>query len=66
MRVNVDIDDDLLAEAMRASGKTTKRATVEEALTTLVRLREDYLVMRKLREARRSSDPDKPRRSGDV
>jgi Arc/MetJ family transcription regulator len=37
MRTNIDIDDHLMGEAMRASGKTTKRAVVEEALHLLVR-----------------------------
>jgi len=37
MRTNIEIDDDLLAEAMAATGLSTKRATVEEALRTLVR-----------------------------
>jgi len=37
MRTNIDIDDDLLAEAMEASGLTTKKATVEEALRQLVK-----------------------------
>jgi len=37
MRTNIEIDDDLLAEAMAAAGLSTKRATVEEALRTLVR-----------------------------
>lgn len=36
MRTNIDIDDDLLAEAMTASGLSTKRATVEEALRQMV------------------------------
>lgn len=36
MRTNIDIDDDLLALAMAASGLSTKRATVEEALRLLV------------------------------
>ena len=36
MRTNIDIDDDLLAEAMAASGLSTKKATVEEALRRLV------------------------------
>lgn len=36
MRTNIEIDDDLLAEAMAASGQTTKRATVEEALRQMV------------------------------
>jgi Arc/MetJ family transcription regulator len=36
MRTNIDIDDDLLTEAMAATGLATKRATVEEALRQLV------------------------------
>ncbi|HEY8565758.1 MAG TPA: type II toxin-antitoxin system VapB family antitoxin [Beijerinckiaceae bacterium] len=36
MRTNIDIDDRLLAEAMRLSGLPTKKATVEEALRKLV------------------------------
>jgi Arc/MetJ family transcription regulator len=36
MRTNIDIDDRLLAEAMRLSGLPTKKATVEEALRNLV------------------------------
>jgi Arc/MetJ family transcription regulator len=39
MRTNIEIDDQLLAEAMAATGHTTKRATVEAALRTLIRLR---------------------------
>jgi Arc/MetJ family transcription regulator len=37
MRTNIEIDDDLLAEAMAVSGLATKKATVEEALRILVR-----------------------------
>jgi Arc/MetJ family transcription regulator len=36
MRTNVDIDDDLIAEAMAATRLTSKKATVEEALRRLV------------------------------
>ena len=36
MRTNIDIDDDLLAAAMAATGLPTKKATVEEALRQLV------------------------------
>lgn len=39
MRTNIDIDDELLKAAMAATGHTTKRATVEEGLRLLVRLR---------------------------
>jgi Arc/MetJ family transcription regulator len=31
MRINFDIDDALLSQAMTATGLATKRATVEEA-----------------------------------
>ncbi len=63
MRVNIEIDDALLAEAMEATGKTTKRATVEEALRTLVRLREDYRVLRKLGQTHAKGDPGAPDRN---
>lgn len=39
MRTNIVIDDELMEEAMRRSGATTKRATVEEALRLLIRTR---------------------------
>lgn len=37
-RVNIEIDDELMAEAMKATGMATKRATVEGALRALIRL----------------------------
>ena len=39
MRTNIDIDDDLMREAMRASGESTKRAVVERGLQLLVATR---------------------------
>lgn len=36
MRTNIDLDDALLAEAMRFSGLSTKKATVEAALREYV------------------------------
>ena len=39
MRTNIEIDDTLLSHAMATSGLTTKRATVEEGLRLLVRIR---------------------------
>jgi Arc/MetJ family transcription regulator len=38
MRTNIEIDDGLLSDAMSATGLSTKRATVEAGLRTLVRL----------------------------
>ncbi len=37
MRTNIEIDDRLMAEAMAATGLTTKRETVEAALRLLAR-----------------------------
>ncbi len=39
MRTNIEIDDRLMREAMRASGERTKRAVVEQALRLLVQTR---------------------------
>ena len=39
MRTNIEIDDRLMAEAMKASGARTKREAVEQGLRTLVRLK---------------------------
>jgi Arc/MetJ family transcription regulator len=39
MRTNIEIDDELLAAAMAATGLPTKRATVEEGLRLVVQLR---------------------------
>ena len=39
MRTNIDIDDELLAEAMQLTGCKTKKALVEEALRRLVQLK---------------------------
>jgi Arc/MetJ family transcription regulator len=40
MRTNIDIDDELLAQAMVAAGRSTKRATVEAGLRLLLRVRQ--------------------------
>jgi Arc/MetJ family transcription regulator len=39
VRTNIEIDDDLMREAMRASGERTKRAVVERGLRLLVQTR---------------------------
>lgn len=36
MRTNIDIDDQLMDEALRRSGAPTKRAVVEEGLRLLI------------------------------
>jgi Arc/MetJ family transcription regulator len=37
MRTNIEIDDELMAAAMAATGLASKKATVEEALRQVVR-----------------------------
>lgn len=49
MRTNIDIDDELLSQAMAATGLSTKRATVEEGLRLLVRLRKQAKAIADLR-----------------
>jgi len=39
MRTNIDIDDDLMRQAMVASEETTKKAAVEKALRLLINLK---------------------------
>lgn len=46
MRTNIDIDEELLAQAQRLAGTTTKRSTVEYALRELVRRKERQAILR--------------------
>jgi Arc/MetJ family transcription regulator len=46
MRTNIDIDDDLMARAQKASGLATKKAAVAEGLRLLVRLKEQEDIMK--------------------
>ena len=49
MRTNIEIDDALLSQAMTATGLPTKRATVEEGLRMLVRMRQQAEAFANLR-----------------
>jgi Arc/MetJ family transcription regulator len=46
MRTNIEIDDQLMTEAMRSSGSDTKKATVEAALKLLVQTRSQVAIRR--------------------
>lgn len=61
MRTNIEIDDDLMAEAMTATGQTTKRATVEEGLRLLVRMRRQAEGFRELKGIGWDGDLDEMR-----
>ncbi len=48
MRTNIDIDDTLLNEAMAATGSSTKKDTVHQALELLVQVRKNQARIREL------------------
>lgn len=48
MRTNIDIDDELIAEAMTRGGIKTKRAAVDEALRAFIAMKRE-LEIRELR-----------------
>ena len=62
MRTNIDIDDQLLAEAQAVAGTTTKKATVEHALRELVRRKDRQRVRGLLGTVEWSGDLDVSRR----
>ena len=61
MRTNIEIDDELLSQAMAAAGLSTKRATVEEGLRLLVRVREQAKALAELKELGWEGDLDEMR-----
>lgn len=63
MRTNIEIDDDLMRDAMRASGEPTKRATVEAALRLLVQTRRQARIRRLRGRVRWRGDLDESRRA---
>jgi Arc/MetJ family transcription regulator len=46
MRTNIEIDDQLMRQAMRATGFRTKRQTVEAGLKLLVQIRQQTAIRR--------------------
>lgn len=45
MRTNIEIDDELMMEALRLTGLKTKRAAVEAGLKALIRLNKQKKVL---------------------
>lgn len=62
MRTNIDIDDNLMADAQRVSGLTTKKQTVEEALRLMIKLRRQQDVGAALGKFRWRGNLDRSRR----
>jgi len=63
MRTNIDIDDELLEQAMKASGLKTKKAVVEYALEQFVREKRARKALEDLRGIGWEGDLDAARRS---
>lgn len=61
MRTNIEIDDDLMDEALRRSGAPTKRAAVEEGLRLLIQTRRQAGIRRLRGKVRWEGDLDEMR-----
>ncbi|MBP2560598.1 Arc/MetJ family transcription regulator [Neorhizobium galegae] len=67
MRTNIELDDELIAEAMELTGLPTKKATVEQALKDLVRIRRQMRAFHNLEGIGWDGDLDAMRNdSGDL
>lgn len=62
MRINVEVDDDLMARAQSLTGLPTYRKTLHEALTALVQLYEQAEVRDLRGKLHRQSDAPRGRR----
>ena len=49
VRTNIEIDDELMAQALKLTGLPTKRAVVEEGLRLMVRLRKQARALKSLK-----------------
>ena len=65
MRTNIDIDDALMAEAMKATGLSTKKAAVEEALRYFVETHRQRRALDRLHGIGWEGDLDEMRRGRD-
>jgi Arc/MetJ family transcription regulator len=63
MRTNIDIDDELMRQAMRSSGARTKRAVVEEGLRLLIQTRAQASIRRLRVAVKWEGDLEQSRRS---
>ena len=66
MRTNIDIDDTLMAEAMKATGLTTKKETVEEGLRKLVQQARQRRALKEMKGMGWEGDLDAMREGRDI
>jgi len=62
VRTNIEIDDTLMTQALQLSGLKTKRATVEQALRLLVKLKRQERVGALFGKVRWEGDLEQSRR----
>lgn len=62
MRTNIDIDDKLMADAMKAMGTQTKKETVEKALEAQVGIKQQLGMRKFMGKVDWQGDLDKWRR----
>jgi Arc/MetJ family transcription regulator len=62
MRTNIEIDDALMARAMKLAGTRTKRETVENALKLMIQLAQQERIRAARGKLRWSGDLDAMRR----
>jgi Arc/MetJ family transcription regulator len=63
MRTNIDIDDKLMKQAMKATGARTKKAAVEAALRKVVQLKKQERILRLFGKVQWEGDLDAMRAS---
>ncbi len=61
MRTNIELDDDLIAEAMQLAGLSTKKAVVKKALEEFVRIGRQHAALDSLRGMGWEGDLDEMR-----
>jgi len=65
MRTNIEIDDNLIEEALRVSGLKTKRAAVEAGLRALIRLGRQKKILDLVGKVQWEGNLDESRQSRD-
>jgi len=65
MRTNIEIDDELIQQALRVSGLKTKRAVVEAGLRLLLRLKRQEDILRLVGKVHWEGNLDESRQGRD-
>jgi Arc/MetJ family transcription regulator len=66
MRTNIEIDDELIQQALRVSGLKTKRAVVEAGLRMLLRLKRQEDILRLVGKVHWEGNLDESRQGRDL